>query len=119
MNTARTIMGWGMVIALLLGTTAAGEPVWRKVAEFKTGGMAKEVALSAAPIHRVMIRCVEGSVIVNTITIRGNGSREPIAVARQLRVNEEYILELNAAHPVVGLRISDAAHGRYEVYVSP
>lgn len=106
-------------LAFLVSDAMAGDPKWRQVAELQTGGEAKEVTLTGVPIERIMIRCVDGSVIINTVVVRVGEAKKSITVARRIPVHEQHVIELNERQSATGLRISDAARGRYEVFVDP
>jgi len=106
-----------MGLAVWAMVSLAAETRWQRVAELATGGQAKEVALTGEPISRIRILCVEGVVIINSIVLRDDGNTQSYTVARRLPAGAEHILEVGDTRPATGLRISDAAKGRYEVFV--
>lgn len=118
-------MSWRSLAAVFAATVLAGvaaranAPAWRLVATLSTGGEPKTVALSGAPIARVRVRCVEGGAIINTVSVLEGEAKNTFAVARRLAPGEEHVIELNPPRNATALRISDAARGRYEVYVAP
>lgn len=116
----------GRILMAVLGATAlaalavrANSDAGRLVATLSTGGEAKTVALSGAPVARVRVRCVEGAAIINTVSVLEGEAKATFQVARRLAAGEEHIIELNPPRNATALRISDAARGRYEVYVAP
>lgn len=105
--------------AVLFGSYAAGNSAWRKVADLRTGGQPKEVALAGPAVERIMLRCVEGTVIINTVAVKFGAETRLVPVARRLAAGEAHVIELEPNKTATGLRISDAAKGRYEVLVQP
>lgn len=97
------------------GTTAEAKSRWHRVADLKAGGDAKEVAVDRS-IGGVLIRCTEGTVIINTIVLRSGGSKNPIAVSARINKGEDRIVEFGEQN-VSGLRISDDGGGTYIVFV--
>ena len=114
------LIGFVTAAALAFAVAASGQDItWRRVAELTTGGEAKSIALNGAPIARVRLRCVEGAAIINAVTVLEGETRTTVTVARRLASGEEWVIELGAPRNATALRISDAARGRYEVYVNP
>jgi len=108
------------VMALSAAVAALSQGVaWRRVAELTTGGEAKSVPLNGAPIERLRFRCIEGAAIINAVTVLEGETRTTLAIARRLASGEEHIVELGAIRKATVLRVSDAARGRYEIYVAP
>ena len=89
---------------------------WDRVAQLQGAGGAKEVPVNKG-ISSIRIRCSEGSVTINTVVIREGGRKSPMAVARNLAVGQEHVLNLGSVRMVTGLRISDGGGGTYEVFV--
>lgn len=118
-------MSWRSLLAVFAATVLAGvaaqanAPAWRLVATLSTGGEPKTVALNGAPIAWVRVRCVEGAAIVNTLSVLEGKAKATFQIARRLASGEEHVIELNPPRNATALRISDAARGRYEVYVAP
>ena len=118
MRNRRSIVWAGIIgLASWVMVTPASETRWQRVAELTTGGQAKEVPLTGDPISRIRILCVEGTVIINSVVLRENGNMQSYTVARRLTSGAEHVLEVGDARSATGLRISDAAKGRYEVFV--
>ena len=101
-------------VVMSAATVQAGE--WRKKAELTAGGDGKEVAVGVN-IKDVMIRCMEGSVVINTIWERNGGQKTQHKVTRTLNKGEDHILKLGESRMVTGLRIGDGGKGTYRVFV--
>jgi len=114
MNYRRQLI---FVMALLAGLIFAGQSwakSWKPLADLRSGGKAKEVAITQK-ISFVQILVLEGNVIINTIVVRRGSQKKPHTVARKFGPNEAYTLKLSAPGQVTGLRISDGGKGRYLV----
>ena len=101
-------------MVLSVATAQAGE--WRKKAELTAGGDGKEVTVGVN-IKDIMIRCTEGSVIINTVWERQGDKKTQHKVTRTLSKGEEHILKLGESRMVTGLRIGDGGKGTYRVFV--
>lgn len=115
----RRMKAWAMAavaIAVLFLTVSAQAGDWRKKADLFSGGGGKEVTVDAN-IKAVKIRCLDGSVIINTIWVREGGRKTQHKVTRRLEKGEEHILHLDTTRYVTGLRIGDDARGKYRVWV--
>ncbi|MBI3985409.1 MAG: hypothetical protein HY343_00685 [Lentisphaerae bacterium] len=109
------VMGMAFVVAM--GPSAhARRPEWTKAADLQAGTGAKDVAYSGT-ISAVKIKCVEGSVSINTIVVRQGGDKTAVPVTAQLRAGDEREIAMTNAVQATGLRISDDGNGKYEVYV--
>ena len=95
--------------------TVAGEK-WTPVARLTAGGGVKEVPLQCAA-QRCLIRCIDGSIIVNTVVAREGGSSSPFRVGRRFALGEEQIVDFGSVRELTGLRISDDGQGVYEILV--
>jgi hypothetical protein len=103
-----------LALAALCATTARAG--WETVAEVTAGGAAKELAVDRA-LRTVQIECTEGTVIVNTVTIREGEAKNPVSVGKAFAKGETRNIDLGYERPVTGLRISDGGQGRYKVNV--
>ena len=120
MRSCSHVVGFLTAAVLAYAVAASGQGMaWRRVAELTTGGEAKSVALNGAPIARLRLRCVEGAAIINAVAVLEGEARTTFTVARRLASGDEHVIELGAPRNATALRISDAARGRYEVYVNP
>ncbi len=96
--------------------TAEAKSRWHPVGNFKAGGDGKEVTVERQ-ISAILIRCTEGSVIINTIVLREGGNKNPIAVTARLNAGEDKIVDIGGARMVNGLRVGDDGKGTYTVFV--
>lgn len=101
-------------VAVLLFFAGPLRADWTRVGEATAGGGAKEFSVSGRS-NMARIKCLEGTVIVNTLVVREGGQRSPITVARRLQAGEHVDVDLGGVRNVTGFRISDDGRGRYEV----
>ena len=101
---------------LLAATPVRADDGWKQIAILEANGKkdAKEVSVDHKTEH-IRVKCTEGSVIINTITVRANGKAEPHKVGKRLGKDEEYRFDLDGKTQVEGLRISDDGKGKYMV----
>lgn len=95
---------------------ATAEKAGVKVAELNAGGQAKEIAVNQQ-VSKVVIKCTEGSVIINTVVVRDGGKTTPHTVGRRLEKGEEQQITVGKEVNCSGLRISDDGRGTYVVRV--
>lgn len=105
----------GLTLLSFAGTAQAKEK-WHRVADLKAGGDAKEVAVNRQ-ISTVLIRCTEGTVIINTIVIRDGGNKAPFPVTARINQGEDKTIEVGNERNCSGIRISDDGKGSYVVFV--
>jgi hypothetical protein len=108
---------FSIIIALALVTVdSMAEKAGVKVAELTAGGDAKEVEVNQQ-ISKVLIKCTEGSVIINTVVVRDGGNKTPFTVGTRLNQGEEQQVTVGNNVNCSGLRISDDGRGKYVVRV--
>ncbi len=103
------------VLALSSVIALAGSG-WHKVGEFDSGGDGKEVAVDRT-CSQCLIKVKEGSVIINTITVREGGNKTPHKIGKRLNKGEDEVVQIGDKIPVKSMRIGDDGRGHYEVYV--
>jgi hypothetical protein len=101
-------------VACAIGPSA--EAAWQRVAQLQAVGGPKEVAVNR-PVSRCLIKCVNGTVIINTVVIREGANKTPFTVAKSLAKGQQHIIELGSNRQVTGCRISDGGGGTYEIHV--
>jgi hypothetical protein len=107
-----------MLLALfaLMSSAVMAEKEGVKVATLTAGGDAKEVAVNQQ-ISKVVIKCIDGSVIINTVVVRDGGNKTPHSVGAKLNQGEEQQITVGNQVNCSGLRISDDGRGQYVVRV--
>lgn len=104
------------VLVALVATGVFADKAGVKVAELTAGGDAKEVAVDQ-PVSKVVIKCIEGSVIINTVVVRNGGESTPHKVGARINKDEVQQITVGNRVPCTGLRISDDGNGKYVVRV--
>lgn len=112
MRTLRT----ALAVLLLTSFSALAGSGWHKVAELDAGGDGKEVSVNR-DCSVCLIKCEEGSVIINTVVIREGGKKTPKTVGKRLNKGDSEQVPFGDKINVTGLRIGDDGRGHYEVYV--
>ena len=105
-----------LVVAVLMSMSVYADKAGVKVATLTAGGDAKEVAVNQQ-VSKVLIKCTEGSIIINTVAVRDGGNVTKHTVGA--RINKDEVQQITVGEKVncSGLRISDDGRGQYEVRV--
>lgn len=104
------------VLMALVSTLVWADKAGVHVGTLTAGGDAKEVAVSQ-PVSKVVIKCTEGSIVINTVAVRDGGNVTKHSVGS--RINKDEVQQITVGDKVncTGLRISDDGRGTYEVRV--
>lgn len=113
---SRGLVGLAMAAVVLMSAATAQAGEWRKKADLTAGGDGKEVKVGVN-IKDIMIRCMEGSVVINTVWERQGEKKTQHKVTRTLNKGEDHIIKLGESRMVTGLRIGDGGKGTYRVFV--
>ncbi len=106
-----------MAVILLGMAPGAFADDWHKVEEISADGKnAREVAVNRRT-SAVRIKCIEGSVIINTIVRRDGGNKQSYTVGQRLNKDESRTIEFGDKVNVSGFRISEDGRGRYRIEV--
>jgi hypothetical protein len=116
MKHIKTWATLAVAASVILGAATAQAGDWRKKAELTAGGDGKEVKVGVN-IKDIMIRCMEGSVVINTVWERQGDKKIQHKVTRTLNKGEDHIIRLGESRMVTGLRIGDGGRGTYRVFV--
>lgn len=116
MKRSFSMLGIALAGLWLAAAPVRAEEGWKQAAMLETTGKkdAKEVEVDREVSH-LRVKCTEGSIIINTITVRANGKADPHKVGKRLDKDEEYRFDLDNKTHVDGLRISDDGKGKYMV----
>jgi hypothetical protein len=105
-----------LAIAVLMSMSVYADKAGVKVATLTAGGDAKEVSVDQQ-ISKVLIKCIDGNVIINTVAVRDGGNVTKHSVGAKINKGEVQQITVGEKVNCSGLRISDDGRGQYEVRV--
>jgi hypothetical protein len=111
-----TKLGWMLAVLMWVTGASMADKAGVKVGEFQAGGDAKEMAVNQQ-VSKVIIKCTDGSVIINTVVVRDGGNKTPHSVGARLNKGDTQQISVGDKVNCSGLRISDAGTGTYVVRV--
>lgn len=103
-------------LMMVLGPVAWADRGWTVVGQERAGSESKSFSVNQ-PVSKVAIACIEGQIIVQSVTVVDGDRRTPFQVANKIKSGETQQVSVGDKIQVGRLMVQVEGQGRYEVRV--